>query len=85
MVQGDALEKTVELALEKLLRLKVNNQLISELEWCLGSYKADRNPVGLIEKSREALELLKEQKEKSSRTVSKKLIDDLEKVGLAYS
>lgn len=85
MVQGDALERTVELALGKLSRLKVNNQLTSELEWCLGSYKADRNPVGLIEKSKKALELLREQKEKNSRTVSKKLIEDLEKVSLAYS
>jgi hypothetical protein len=76
------LEKTVELTLGKLVKLKVNDQVVSELEWCLGSYKADKNPVGLIEKSRKALELLKEQKEKSSRAVSKKLIQDLEKVSL---
>jgi len=74
------IEKTVELALDKLAKLKVNDQLISELKWCLESYRADRNPVGLIEKSRIALEFLKEKKEKNSRAVSKQLIADLEKV-----
>jgi hypothetical protein len=77
------LEKTVESALGKLSQLKVNDQIVSELEWCLNSYKADQNPVGLIEKSRKALEVLKEQKERSSRAVSKKLIEDLEKVSLS--
>lgn len=77
------LEKTVETALGKLSKLKVNDQIVSELEWCLGSYKADQNPVGLIEKSRKALEVLKEQREKSSRAVSKKLIEDLEKISLS--
>lgn len=83
MVQIDNLEKTVESALGKLTKLKVNDQVVSELEWCLGSYRADQNPVGLIEKSRRALELLKEQKEKNSRAVSKKLIQDLEKVSFS--
>ena len=77
------LEKTVETALGKLSKLKVNDQIVSELEWCLGSYKADQNPVGLIEKSRKALEVLKEEREKSSRAVSKKLIEDLEKISLS--
>lgn len=77
------LEKTVESALGKLSQLKVNDQIVSELEWCLNSYKADQNPVGLIEKTRKALEVLKEQKERSSRAVSKKLIEDLEKVSLS--
>jgi len=74
------LEKTVELALEKLSKLKVNEQLVSELKWCLESYRADHNPVGLIEKCRIALEFLKDQKDKNSRLVSKKLIADLEKI-----
>ena len=77
------LEKTVETALGKLSKLKVNDQIVSELEWCLNSYKADQNPVGLIEKSRKALEVLKEEREKSSRAVSKKLIEDLEKISLS--
>lgn len=83
MGQAVNLEKTVETALGKLSKLKVNDQIVSELEWCLGSYKADHNPVGLIEKSRKALEVLKEQREKSSRAVSKKLIEDLEKISLS--
>lgn len=80
MVQTSRLEKTVETALGKLTKLKVNDQVVSELEWCLASYKADQNPSGLIEKSRKALEILKEQRGKNNKAVSKKLIEDLEKV-----
>lgn len=82
MEQVDKLERTVESALGKLTKLKGNDQIVADLEWCLGSYKSDHNPVGLIEKSQTALELLKAQKEKNSRSVSKKLIEDLEKVSL---
>ena len=83
MTKADHLEKSVVSALGKLSKLKVNDKVVSELEWCLGSYKADQNPVGLKEKSRQALQILKEQKEKNSRTVSKRLIEDLEKVSLS--
>ncbi|UCS91476.1 hypothetical protein KZP23_11945 [Echinicola marina] len=78
-----ALEKTVEATVEKLQKLKVEDQLIAELEWCLGSYRYDSNPSGLIEKSGVALTTLKAVKEKNSRAVSKKLLDDLEKVAIA--
>ncbi|MBD8487560.1 hypothetical protein IFO69_02255 [Echinicola sp. CAU 1574] len=77
------LEKTVEATVEKLQKLKIEDQLVSELEWCLGSYRFDSNPVGLIEKSSLALGALKAEKEKNSRAVSKKLLEDLEKVAVA--
>lgn len=73
------LEKSVEHTIEKLNKLKINEELASELKWCLGSYRFDHNPDGLKMKSMLALELLKEAKSKSSRSVSKKLIADLEK------
>ncbi|GGF16579.1 hypothetical protein [Echinicola rosea] len=77
------LEKTVEATVEKLQKLKIQNQLIAELQWCLGSYRYDQNPIGLIEKSTVALEALRAEKEKNTRAVSKKLIEDLEKVASA--
>ncbi|QDH79586.1 hypothetical protein FKX85_11270 [Echinicola soli] len=77
------LEKTVEATVEKLQRLKIQDQLIAELQWCLGSFRNDQNPAGLIEKSSVALEALRAEKERNSRAVSKKLIEDLEKVASA--
>ncbi len=76
------LEKTVENTIEKLSKLKADEALVAELEWCLGSYKFDQNPIGLIEKSQLALEVLKTKKEENSRAVSQKLLQDLEKITL---
>ena len=73
------LEKSVEHTIEKLNKLKINEDLAAELQWCLGSYRFDHNPDGLKKKSLLALALLKDVKEKSSRSVSKRLIADLEK------
>ena len=76
------LVKTVQSTLEKLGKLKLDQQLQEELTWCLGSYEYDQNPVGVIEKSRKVLELLKSKREENARAVSKKLIEDLEKLVL---
>ena len=51
----------------------------SKLEFVVGSYDYDKNPVGLFEIGTLALEDMKEIKKKSPRKVAKKLIDDLEK------
>lgn len=73
-------EKTITATLEKLEKLKVGDKLHAELSWCWNSYLADDNPEGVIEKSKEALELFKEKRKENSRAVSKKLVEDLEKV-----
>jgi hypothetical protein len=73
-------EKTVVSALEKLEKLKLNEKLHAELSWCWNSFLYDQNPVGVIAKSQEALSLLKEKREQNSKAVSKKLIEDLEKI-----
>ena len=75
-------EKTIVSTLEKLEKLNLDNKLHAELSWCWNSYKYDNNPVGVIEKSKEALELLKAKREENSRSVAKKLVDDLEKIVL---
>ncbi len=74
------LEKTVVSTLEKLEKLKLDAHLHAELLWCLNSYKHDNNPVGVIEKSEKALKVLKAKREGNSKAVSKKLIEDLEKI-----
>ena len=51
----------------------------SKLEYCIGSYDYDKNPSGLIEYGRIALEELKAFKERNPRKVNKKILADLEK------
>ncbi len=62
---------------------KLNNdqfdEIRSKLEYCIGSYDYDKNPSGLIEYGRIALEELKAFKEKNPRKVNKKILADLEK------
>ena len=70
--------KTSEAALKKLKDLGIDQQLQADLEWCLGSYKADKNPVGLYEVARRTLSVFKENK--NTKGVTAKLISDLEKI-----
>jgi hypothetical protein len=73
-------EKTIIATLEKLEKLKLDDKLHAELSWCWNSFKSDNNPSGVIEKSQKALELFKAKREENSRSVAKKLVDDLEKI-----
>ena len=52
--------------------------IVSKLDFCIGSYNFDKNPVGLVEYGHVALELLKEVKRKNPRKVSQTLIKKLE-------
>ena len=69
---------TSETILKKLKDLGIDNQLQADIEWCLGSYKADNNPAGLYEMAKRALVVFKDNK--STKGVTAKLISDLEKV-----
>ncbi len=73
------LEYASEEALKKLQSLGIEPQLQSELEWCLGSYRFDRNPSGLREAVGRALAVLNAEKAKKTKGVTVKLIGDLEK------
>ena len=68
---------TSETILKKLKDLGIDSQLQADLEWCLGSYKADNNPVCLYEMAKRALVVFKDNK--STKGVTAKLISDLEK------
>jgi hypothetical protein len=76
---GNNIEKVSEDALQKLQELGIDEQLQRDIQWCLGSYRADNNPVGLYETAKKALAVLKEEKEKKTKGVTSKLISDLEK------
>ncbi len=77
---GNDIEKVSEEALQKLQTLGIDEQLQRDLEWCLGSYRADRNPVGLYDGARRALAIFKNERQKKTKGVTAKLISDLEKV-----
>ncbi|MFA6400990.1 MAG: hypothetical protein WCX31_05095 [Salinivirgaceae bacterium] len=51
----------------------------AKLEYVIGSYDYDKNPIGLFEIGQIALDSIKELKKNNPRKVAKKLIDDLEK------
>jgi hypothetical protein len=73
------IEKVSEEALQKLQELGIEEQLQRDIQWCLGSYRADNNPVGLYETVKKALVVFKDEKEKKTKGVTSKLINDLEK------
>lgn len=54
-------------------------EIKGKLEWCVGSYNYDKNPAGLAEAGKQALDHLKQAREEKPRKVSQKAIDDLEK------
>jgi hypothetical protein len=73
------IEKVSEDTLSKLRELNLDQSLQNDIEWCLGSYRSDRNPVGLYDATERALSVLKAEKEKKTKGVTAKLISDIEK------
>ena len=75
-----SIEKVCEDTLAALKAIGIESQLQSDITWCLGSYKSDKNPVGLYEMADRALVVLQAEKAKKTKGVTAKLIGDLEKV-----
>jgi hypothetical protein len=75
----DKIEKASALALKTLESLGIEQQLQQDIEWCLGSYRHDKNPAGLFEMTERALPVLIAAKERKAKGVTSKLISDLEK------
>lgn len=73
------IEKALLAAKDKLSQLGIEEALVSEIEWCLGSYAHDGNPAGLYKKGAEAQKALEKFKKGNPKKVSKKLVDDLSK------
>lgn len=74
-----SIEKASEEVLQKLQELGLDEQLQRDIQWCLGSYRSDSNPVGLYDNLRKALAVLKTEKDKKTKGVTAKMISDLEK------
>lgn len=62
---------------------KLNNpeyfEIIERIEFCIGSYNFDKNPVGLFELAMVSHHMLSEVKKNNPKKISQKLLDSLEK------
>jgi hypothetical protein len=76
---GGSIEKASTDALEKLKALGIEVDLQNDIEWCLGSYRADGNPVGLISMIDRAVTVFKAEQAKKTKGVTAKFVADLEK------
>jgi hypothetical protein len=79
--QNEKLRNAIVNAFETFKKIadEKNAEIQSKLEFVIGSYDFDQNPVGLYEFGKKALPILKKIKEKNTKKVTKKVIDDLEK------
>ncbi len=73
------IESALTAAKDKLTSLGIEEALVSEIEWCLGSFAHDQNPEGLYGKAEEAVVALEKFKKDNPRKVAKKILDDLAK------
>jgi hypothetical protein len=73
------IEKASEEVLQKLQELGLDEQLQRDIQWCLGSYRSDSNPVGLYDNMKKAVAVLKTEKDKKTKGVTAKMISDLER------
>jgi hypothetical protein len=78
--KSEKLRDACKLALETFKKIKnpVFNEISSKLEFVIGSYNYDKNPVGLIEFGKIALGMLKEVKKKNPKKIGKDVITKLE-------
>ena len=60
------------------------SEIESKLEWVIGSYEYDLNPVGLHEFAVKSLEIMKTVKQEKPRAFTKKLIDQSSKIIKQY-
>lgn len=77
-MKAEKMKKIMADVIEKLEKLK-HTDLAADLSWCWVSFQSDQNPVGVIEKASQALAAFREAREKNSKAVSKKFLEDLEK------
>ena len=77
--KGNAIEKINEECLSKLIELNIEQGLQAEIQWCLGSYRSDKNPIGLYTMAERALTLFKTLKDTHPKVISTKFLSDIEK------
>ena len=73
------IEEACEAALAKLRELDIEHALQADLQWCLGSYRADSNPIGLFQMLDRSIAVFEREKTAKTTGVTAKLISDLSK------
>ncbi|MEK6780658.1 MAG: hypothetical protein AABY93_03075 [Bacteroidota bacterium] len=73
------IEKVAEDVLTKLKALNLEPQLQADIEWCLGSYRNDKNPAGLYEMAERAFGLFKTEQARKTKGITSKLVEEVEK------
>jgi hypothetical protein len=78
--KSERLRDACDMAVQAFRKLNHTDfdDIISKLEFCIGSYNFDNNPSGLVEYGYKALGMLKEIKKTYPRKVSKTLLSALE-------
>jgi hypothetical protein len=78
--KSERLRDACELAAQAFRKLDHTefDEIIEKLDFCIGSYNFDKNPIGLVEYGYKAFEMLKEIKKNHPRKVSKALLSALE-------
>ncbi|MDI9355423.1 MAG: hypothetical protein QM536_00130 [Chitinophagaceae bacterium] len=79
MTANERIEKACVDAKEKLHQLDIEPTIQAELEYVIASYRYDKNPIGLYEIAEKAYRVLLVHKEKYPKSVSKKMVEDIEK------
>ena len=73
------IQEACEVAFSKLNALDIEHPLQADLQWCLGSFRADGNPVGLYQMLDRAIAVLEREKIAKTKGVTAKLLTDLTK------
>lgn len=76
---GLNIEQACEAALSKLRELDIEHALQADLQWCLGSYRGDGNPVGLYQMLDRSVIVFEREKTARTTGVTAKFITDLSK------
>lgn len=78
--KSEKLRDACELAAQTFRKLKNQDfqEITSKLDFCIGSYNFDKNPSGLYEYGYQALNMLKDFKQKNPRKVTKNVLTALE-------
>lgn len=74
-----SIEKVSEDIISKLKALNLEQQLQADIEWCLGSYRYDQNPIGLFENAAKALVVFKHEQARKTKGVTAAFISSIEK------
>ncbi len=76
---ADEIVKICEIALAKLNELNIEYALQSEINWCLGSFQNDHNPIGLFQMAERSLTVFKEELANKNKGLTAKFVGDIEK------